>query len=590
MKVDLPEVQFGMKWPADVPLIQRHQYCAYHDRGRGAFYHRKERIKAIWPQYQWHRWNERRLKGVCGKRWVTWLGPGAATKTVDAAIFGLEYFLQAPDRTAVIVCSTTMKMLRMRIWGQVARYHQMLPQGLGPVGELLDSDTRIRWRKGDNMNGIFGMAVEEGPVDEVINNLIGIHTERVMLILDEAQGVREAIMGATNNMAKNPRFDALLIGNPDDLQNPLCRESEPLGGWGDILERAYNDEVDEWETLGGPIEGNGLCQFFDGRKSPADDSPEERKRLHFMINADWIANHLKGVRGNTNDPSYWSQCIGLPPPQGIVSTVLDTAIVTTFKCRKSPVWTDGFFKWASLDPSFEGGDARVLTVGKCGLVNDDEGTRWVVGVDHQIEVPIDANSKVPIHYQIKDWVVAYLGQRGIGPDAFALDSSGEGGGLKAIFDQTWGTVTGIEFGGAPSDTPIAAKPGRTAKDEYDRRSSELNFNVREFALANGLRGLPEKAEADLCQRKTFYKAKKYGVEPKTTRSGEKGFKQRTGRSPDHGDSLAIGVALCLLKGAAPSEAGTGTQAEDQEWSSLARETASVFDESNYLRDDEFVNV
>lgn len=559
----LPAIQFGVDWDkfakkigqrsADsMPLIQRHQVCAYYNIGKGAEYHRRERISALWPGYEWHRWNERRLRALCNYRWVTWLGPGASAKSCDAAVMGLEFWLQAPDRTAVVVCSTTMKMLRKRIWNYFANYHAKLPKHLGPVGELLDSDTMIRWEKGNNVAGVFGMAVEEGPVDEVINNLIGIHPQRYLLVLDEAQGVREAIMGATTNMAKNPWFGGLLIGNPDDMQNPLLRESEPIGGWGNTVDKAFHGEIEEWETVGGATKGRGLCQFFDGRKSPADDSPKERERLGFLINAEWREAHLKGVRGNENDPSYWSQAIGLPPPKGIVSTVLDLATVLKFRCREPAVWTRGFFLWASLDPSFEGGDKRVLTIGRCGETDHDGHTRWVIGVDEQAEVPIDVSSKEPIHYQIVHWVVAYLTKLGIGPDSFALDSTGEGGGLKAIFDQTWGEVTGVEFGGSPSDTPVQSKPGVTAREEYDRRSSELNFNVREFAQGNGLRGLEESAEKDLCERRTMFKGKKYCVEPKTTRTGEKGFKQRTGRSPDYGDSLAIGVALCLEKGAVPS--------------------------------------
>lgn len=587
----LSDIQFGIDWKAmakaggvdSVPLIQRHQWCAYNNRGLGAFYHRRERIKAMFPQYEWHRWNERRLRATCDYRWVTWLGPAASAKSCDAAVMGLEFWLQAPDRTAVVVCSTTMKMLRKRIWNYFAQYHSRLPKNLGNVGELLDSDTMIRWQKGDSVAGIFGMAVEEGPVDEVINNLIGLHPQRYLLILDEAQGVREAIMGATHNMAKNPWFGGWLFGNPDDMANPLLRESEPIGGWGNTLDRAYHGELEEWETIGGPTKGRGLCQFFDGRKSPADDSPEELKRLPFLINREWRESHLKGVRGNENDPSYWAQVIGLPPPMGISATVLDISTVLKFKCRERALWTGGFFKWASLDPSFEGGDKKVLTIGRCG---ETEG-RWVIGIDEQVEVPIDANDTEPIHYQIAHWVIAYLVASGLGPGDFALDSSGEGGGLKAIFDQTWGTVLGIEFGGAPSDAPLAAKPEKTAKEEYDRRSSELNFNVREFALGNGLRGLPEQAEADLCERRTFYRNKKYRVEAKGTfmldGRPEKGFKQRTGRSPDHGDSVAIGVALCMDKGAFPSVMeAPAPKHEDRFGDDDFMEERSEFDERNYL--------
>src|SRR6185436_9755266 len=114
-----------------------------------------------------------------------------------------QWWMEAPHCSAVIACSTSIKMLRKRIWAQITKFHMELPKNTFPSpkhGELIDSDTMIRWQERDTRNAIFGMAVEEGSPEEVINNLIGIHTHRVLLVLDECQGVREAIMHATRNM------------------------------------------------------------------------------------------------------------------------------------------------------------------------------------------------------------------------------------------------------------------------------------------------------------------------------------------------------------------------------------------------------
>lgn len=592
MAAPAPIPDFGIRWPEGTPLVQRHTFCAYHNRGKGSFYHRKQIIKALWPSHETHEWFDRRLESTCNYHWNTWIGPGGSGKTTEAAVIGLQRWLEAPDRTAVIVCSTSKDMLRKRIWGSIAQYHAMLPKGLGPVGKLIDTSCLIRWKDGDVKNGIFGMAVEEGPIDQVINNLIGIHTHRVFLILDEMQGVREAIMRATRNMAKNPHFDFLGIGNPESITDPLGRYSEPVNGW-DSVERAVTPS---WEIHSGPAKGEGRCNFFDGRKSPAVLDPEFARRNPWMINAEQIENDRKAARGNDNDPTLWSQSIGWWPPLGIDSTVLDSAIVIKFRCRERAVWTGDFFRWASLDPSFEGGDKRPLTIGRCGQVTDpgsDDDTpqpghiapkvRWQIDITEQIEVPVDASSTEPLHYQIARWVKEYLVPKGITPDHFALDSTGEGGGLKSIFDIEWGPVVGIEFGGAPSDNPVPGKPDKTAREEYDRRASELNFNVRDFALADGLRGLPILAETQFCARKTMLKNRKYAVEPKTTRAGgEKGYKQRMGHSPDHADSLAIGVALCIQLGASPGEGGESVAQSEQAWEAAGRSADGDFNESNYL--------
>lgn len=608
--VDLPEVQFGINWKEKaqkigqkkIPLLSRHQYCAYHNVGEGAFYHRKERISLMWPEYQWHRWNERRLRADCDYDWLTNIGPSSSGKTTDFAVFELEYWMQAPFKTAIIFCSTTMKMLRMRMWSQVAHYHGALLQGLGPVGEMLDSVTRIRWKQGDDKNGIFGMAVEEGGIEEVINNLIGIHTTRVVLVLDEMQGVREAIMRATNNMIANPVFKFRGMGNPDSLQNPLGRESEPVGGWDSVV----RGETEQWETHGGPTKGRGLCQFFDGRKSPADDSPEEKRRLPWLCNQEWYQGIVKAAKGNENDPAVWQFGIGWPPPTGLESTLLDDAIIVTFKCKEPAVWTEGFVRCAFLDPARTGGDKRILQFGKRGRSSGtgyDESTRtwstsvgktaWIIEGDGWIDVPINVEDKRrPIDYQIVDFCKVECQKRGIPPDEFSLFSTGAGGPLLSIFQTEWSPlVTGIEEGGSPSERIMGDSVNtdgtpKTAKDAYDTRATELQMNVREFAVANGIRGLSNEAAFQYTSRRTFYRNGKWATEPKVGSKGRtdergrpvKGFKERLGFSPDHGDSFAGLVEHCMARGAVPNVA-TAPMLENAEEQMAA---ANEFSSDNYL--------
>lgn len=611
-----PDVEFGIDWKEKaekqakrenrqidfIPTIVRHQYCAYHNLGNGAAYHRRERIKIIWPSYQWHRWNERRLQGFCNYDWLTWWGPAGAAKSTDAVMLGLEYWTEAPHQTAVIVCSTTMKMLRRRIWSQMAHYHTLMPKDLGPVGELLDATTLIRWKQGDDKNGIFGMAVEEGPVEKVINDIIGIHTHRVLLILDEMQGIREAIMRATNNMIANPQFKMLGMGNPDGIQNPLGKESEPIEGWDSVV----RGETPEWETLGGPTKGRGLCQFFDGRKSPADDSPEEKARMPWLCNAEWYQGILKAAKGNMNDPQVWQFGIGWPPASGLESTLLDDAILVTFHCKDKAVWTEGYVRCAALDPAFNGGDKAILQFGKRGRASGigyDDDTRtwntsvgqtsWIIEFDEWLQVPIDAESSVPIHYQIVAWVRVECEKRGVPPHEFACAAAGEGGGLVSIFQKEWGAINPIEEGGRPSDRHVNNQINpdgsvKTAKECYDTRASELCFGLREFAMANGLRGMSHEAAFQAVSRRTFYRNGKWATEPKTGSKGQKdqndrpvkGYKQRMGHSPDHLDTDQILVEHCRMQGAEPGVSGAAITETEQQY---PRQQVDEFASENYLR-------
>jgi len=590
------DIQFGLDWApvGSPPLIQRHQYCAFHNVGNGAFYHRKERIKALWPEYQWHRWNDRRLRGMCERNWITWMGGASTGKSTDAAVFALEYFLQAPDKTAVIVASTTMKLLRMRIWAEVVKYHMKLTnRGVVGAGELVDSKTMVRWEAGNDRNGIFGMAVEEGPIEEVVNNLIGIKAQRLLLILDEMQGVREAILRATFNMVANPQFTFLGMGNPDSLMNPLGRESEPVDGWDSVV----RGETEEWDTHGGPTKGRGLCQFFDGRKPPSEDNPEERKRLAFLCNADTLAGILKGCRGNENDPMYWQMGIGWPPPMGLESTVIDPSIIETFKCRGRAVWTGESTECASLDPAFTGGDKAILQFLRRGKITDGLGTRWQIAFGDWLTVPIDAiRTDRTIDYQIVDFCKVECQKRKIPAVEFALDASGRGGALASIFRQEWGNVVGIESGGSASELPID-ESGKTGREAYDNRSSELCLSVREMAMANGIRGMSEEVAKQGCARRTFYRNGKWCVEPKVGSKGRtdekgrpvKGFKERMQYSPDHWDAAAIGVELCRQRGVVPASAGPGVVERDHNWEKLVRDMNALYSGDNYAKEERFTH-
>lgn len=551
----------------------------------------------MWPtEYETHFWSDRRLLSVCESDWNTWVGPGGCGKSTDAAVLALEYWMEAPMKTAVIICSTSLRMLRKRIWSEVARFHQALPKGIGPVGELVDSDTMIRWKKGDTKNGIFGIAVEEGPVEEILQNLIGIHTHRVWLILDELQAVREAILKATRNMGKNPVFKFLGMGNPESMNDPLGRLSEPIMGWPSI-ERMVTEH---WETFAGPVKGKGRCDFFAGPKSPACVDPDFAQRNPWMINPTQIANDLRAARGNENDALYQSQTIGWWPTKGITSTVLDDAIIEKFNCKKTAVWTHGFKAGAALDPAFGagGGDKKILQFFKYGECQDENGKmRWVVELGEWMEVPVDSNSKKEtIHYQILEFVKKACEVKHVPPAEFGLDSSGEGGGLHAIFCKEWGPVTGVEFGGKASDRQFREGTAKLASEEFDNRMSELNLMVREFAESNGLRGLSTEAATQFCARKTEYSNKKYRVEPKGAHKSlsdgkvQKGFKQRLGYSPDAADAVAIAVELCLQAGAFPS--AEGKVAPD--FTKQEQETAQEFSEENYLQaanyDDDYASM
>lgn len=588
--------QYGIRWRGPhikLTSLSRRLICARHGIGNVPVWeHRKIIMRTIMPWFEWHDWCDEWLKSFCESTWTTWLGPAGAGKSFFAAACAVEYWFELPDATAVILCSTSVEMLKMRVWNEVMKIYSRIPEkievreggklietlNIGKVGRPIAAQTKIMWAPGDDKHGLTGVAVAEGPVEQVVSNHLGVHTKRVLLVMDEMQAVRPAILkAAASNMSKNEEFKLLGVGNPDDVDSLLGKESEPVGGWSSI-----NIETDtRWRTLGLDPKKGGLAVFTDGRKSPADKSPEERKRLSFLINSDQIAQHLYRCRGNTDDPDYWTQSIGFFPPSGTKSTVLDAAIIEKYNCKGKAMWTRTPTKGAGLDPafSFGGGDKKVLQFFKFGeteeVVNGIVEKRWMIEFTRTAYVSVKASDPLPIDHQIANFCIAECRAEGVLPEHFGTDATGIGRGLASILEVEFGPIKRIEFGGAASDRLINGFADKTAREQYDDRKSELNMRVREFAMSNSIRGLSSEAAGQFSIRKTSHVNKKQSVESK------KDLKKRINRSPDESDACCICVDVASLHGAIATMSQT-RQATISNTVSALKQSDDYYSEDNYL--------
>ncbi len=572
------DVQFGLRWPPHVPELNRRFVAARWNTGTVSQYeHRKWIIERMWgndpDKYEVNFWSERRLKAVCEHNFVIMMGPASSAKTTDLAADAVEYWLEDPGNTAVMVCSTTKDMLRKRIWYQIVRLWRSLPgsedcRQPDYKGVLTDTNCMIRWRDGDMANGIFGFAVADGPVEEAINNLIGIHTKRVFLILDEMQGINKAIMGPNclGNLVKNPESKFVGMGNPTSMNSMLCEYIAPIDGWNSVVEC----ETPEWEIDPGPYRGKGIGLFFDGRKSPAYLDPEWGKRRPWMLQKEQVDYEIE--KYGVDSPQVRTMTIGWPPNVGTDNTVLDVSIIEKFHCRDKAHWTSGYNDGAALDPAFaEGGDNKVLQFFRYGLVNDMLGNRWVIEFGESYEVPIDTKSGETVEYQIVNYCREKCQSKGIRAEEFGMDMTGIGRGLCMIFRKEWGPIIGVEFGGMASDELVEAG-GKTGREVFDRRVSELNIMLRRFANANGIRGLPAQAEKEACIRLTTQKIK-HKVETKAD------MKKRLGKSPDALDAVCIAVDMARQMGAYPGASGPAVAVQEADIRRQQYESDQRFDES-----------
>lgn len=82
-----------------------------------------------------------------------------------------------------------------------------------------------------SVNGIAVHNCVQGGKYVGLGKYAGIKQKRMRLIADEAQFMGLTFLSAFANLDKNPDFRAIVLGNPNDILDPLGKAAEPLDGW-----------------------------------------------------------------------------------------------------------------------------------------------------------------------------------------------------------------------------------------------------------------------------------------------------------------------------------------------------------------------
>jgi hypothetical protein len=475
----------------------------------------------------------------------------SAGKTFNVVNFACTWWMMAPWLSSVILCSTTIKALKRRGWAEVQRFYTKLNPR---YGNFVDSQLMWQNDKGDAKNAIIGIAVEDGQVMKIADNIKGHHTKRQMVIIDEATAIPPAIFEATTNLYSYPQtvpklgeFLLVVLGNPRSRMDEMGKFCEPRGGWNSV-----DVDTDEWETKP-QLDGKpGIVLRFDSEKSPN------------IVSGKIVSRHLptkervEAARkrfGGENSPSFWSNERGFWPPEGLVKTVFTESALVKFGGFNKHQFTGRNFQIiGTFDPSFGGGDRPALRFAKLGEI---VGGGWGIESQPAIIVPINAKSTNPVHFQLAEQVrrecetVTINGQTySCPPENLAIDATGEGGGLCDIVQRTWSpNIIRVEFGGKASQNQVSLEDVRLACDVYVNKTTEMHFRSRDALNAGQLKGIDPETAVELCAREFYDDGNKIMVQSKSRDKGEKkSFKSKFGKSPDLGDSFVMLLEVAWRKG------------------------------------------
>lgn len=564
--------KYGLEWADNTHPLQIEMYAIQHggkwrsggkEYGLGDSYHYEQMRRILWPHLDSHRWHELcRNEILRDNSTVTVLmGPGSSGKTHEAAwIYLCEYFC-FPRETIVMVSSTDIRGLKLRVWGEIAMLWEsatqkfdflpgnMLDSKLAITTDSLDGDEDDRAIR-DMRLGVVGIpTVQNGRVTG-LQKWIGVKQKRVRLIADEAAMMSSSFLSAFSNLNKNESFRAIVLGNPNDPLDPLGKAAEPKDGWTEEFLETSKTRV--WDTRF----MNGRCVNLIGLDSPNMDFDQNLPAKYpYLISKKKIDETLSFFSKDSIE--YYSQCVGSMKIGAIARRVLTRDMCRKFGAQEKVIWrgdadtTRVYF----VDASY-GGDRCVAGGGEFGL---DINGKIVLSFWEPKIIPIKVGTGAEPEHQIAEFVRSDCEELGVPAENMGHDATGRGS-LGTAIAQAWSAHTHpVESGGRPTDRPVSLdmyiidpetkeKRLQLCSEKYDRRVSEYWYQVRFAVEASQIRDLPEEAMDELCTRKWDLVKNKISVEVKDGTPTRPGMKQRTGKSPDMGDWAAGIVEMARRKG------------------------------------------
>lgn len=195
---------YGVLWPITLNPAQVEMTCIKHGgqwkltngdmAGEGLFFHYKRLQQLLWPEDAHHRWSDLILKEILQNRITSIMGAKDTGKTHCAlAKFALTDYFCFPQETLVMLTSTDIRGLELRVWGDLKNLYQKAKERAPWLpGNLIDSKHAIAT---DNLQ--FGEArdmrrgcvclpmMTAGGSWQGIGKMVGLKQKRRRLLSDE---------------------------------------------------------------------------------------------------------------------------------------------------------------------------------------------------------------------------------------------------------------------------------------------------------------------------------------------------------------------------------------------------------------------
>lgn len=537
--------RYGLQWDRSQVNDLSLELACYSDRklfptNKPREFHFRNAWKIVWPNYEWNEWGEMLMWAWCNYRIITVIGHTSSGKSHGTAHCLLLDYLAAPPLTSTTVTTTKFDALRSRIWGDIMQAIETsaMKQALLDIFKVTttSNELKIGMQKTENNIAadkylIQGVATDSS--DDSASKLRGQHTERRRIVADECEDMGDALYTAIDNARVDTDFIAALLTNPADRSSVFNQKwSCPKNGWGSVSPMDLF-----WET----VQPDGICLHFDGLQSP---NIKAKKTIFPYLLTQKYVDDLRTTEGE-NSLKWWMFVRGFPAPDGVIAKIWPEASLAAAK--KQVEFDYDPIPCAALDPAFDSDDC-VIHFGEIGRVRGD---KLCCRVKETIKIQMPEDPRiVPKDYQVARQVKALCIARGVKPENFIQDETGNARGVLALLRVEWSPkVQGIQYGGEATDRPLRVDDVKPANEQVKLFVTELWFRASYLAQAGllvGLQNCDPKTYADLAARR--YELKQYGVRKLMIAETKTDLRTRIGRSCDYGDPFCQFAELMARQG------------------------------------------
>jgi len=258
-----------------------------------------------------------------------------------------------PGDAFVVTTAPTTAQVKSILWREIGRAHTK--------GKLEGRVNQTEWYvpvEGREEIVAFGRKPDE--YDPAAFQ--GIHSQNVLVIIDEANGVRGPLHDAADSLIANDTGKMLMIGNPDDPSGEFFEASKPNSGWEVIKISAFDSPNFTGEAVTQRVSNALIGKVY-----------VEERRKKWAPQWTWNAEKTavvppEGSKPEDTHPFWQSKILGLFPqtPQGVHPLIpMPWILAAQNRSLEEQVADDPINMGVDVGG---GGDESVIAIAKGGFV------------------------------------------------------------------------------------------------------------------------------------------------------------------------------------------------------------------------------